>query len=109
MDNLKVFISQTLQIPYIEPNNAVMDGSFTIEPFITSSLMGGGSVQNVVLNSSVNLFYRSQTDAVNNGIALFKALNDESGVFCEDPDFTYETESNYWRTSMNVQEVLQDD
>lgn len=106
--NLKEFISSTLTIPYIEPNHAVMDGSFTIEPYITSSLIGSGTVQNVALNSTVSLFYKSQTNAVSNGIALFKALNNESGVFCEDPDFTYENESNFWRTTLSVQEVLND-
>lgn len=108
MVDLKDYISEMLTIPYIEPSHAVMDGSFTIEPFITTSLIGGGSVVSVVLNSSVDLFYKSQTDAINNGIALFKALNDESGVFCEDPDFTYENESNFWRTTLRVQEVQND-
>lgn len=108
MDNLKDFVTELLTIPYIEPGNAVMDGSFTVEPYITTSLIGGGSVVSVFLNSTVDLFYRQQDDAISNGIILFKALNDESGVFCEDPDFTYENESNFWRTTLRVQEVLND-
>jgi len=99
-------IRDCLQIPFIEENNAVMDGSFTVEPYYADSFFGDGAPQNVSIYSSVDLFYVNRNDATSNGIKLFKALNEVQGCFCDNPDFTFEKEANLWRTTLRVQEVL---
>lgn len=99
-------IKDCLQIPFIEESNAVMDGSFTVAPYLTDSLMADGAPQSISIYSSVDLFYVNRNDAINNGIKLFKALNDIQGCFCDNPDFTFENEANFWRTTLRVQEVL---
>lgn len=100
-------IKECLAIPLIAEDGAVMDGSFTIEPYITDSLRGDGEPTCITLLSTVNLFYRAQADAVSNGIKLFKSLNSESGIVTDEPDFTWEREAQYWRTSLRVQEVIE--
>lgn len=101
-------IKDCLQIPFIEENHAVMDGSFTVTPYITDSLFGNSVPQSISVYSSVDLFYEKRTDAVNNGIKLFKALNNAQNIFCDNPDFTFEQDANLWRTTLMVQEVLND-
>lgn len=102
-------IEECLNIPHIDESGAVMDGSFTTEPYITNSLRGDGEPTCITLYTTVNLFYRTKSDAVSNGIVLFKALNKEEGIVTEEPDFTWESEAQYWRTSLRVQEVLTND
>ena len=102
-------IESCLSIPRISESCAVMDGSFTTEPYITDSLRGSGEPTCITLFTTVNLFYRTQDDAVSNGIKLYKALNSEKGIVTDEPDFTWESEAQYWRTSLRVQEVLQND
>ena len=100
-------IESCLTIPHIDEDNAVMDGSFTTAPYITDSLRGDGEPSCITLFTMVNLFYRSKTDAVTNGIKLFKSLNSEPGIVTDEPDFTWENEAQYWRTSLRVQEVIE--
>lgn len=106
MDRLKDYIKNLLNIPFIAENQAIMDGCFTIGPYIVGSLRGDGGVQSITINSTVNLFYKNRTDAVKKGILLFKELCNEENIFCDDPDFTFENEANIWRTTMRVQEVI---
>ena len=100
-------IKACLTIPMIAEDGAVMDGSFTTEPYITDSLRGNGEPTCVTLFTTVNLFYRKKDDAVSNGIKLYKSLNSESGIVTDEPDFTWEREAQYWRTSLRVQEVIE--
>ena len=99
-------IESCLSIPRISEGGAVMDGSFTTEPYITDSLRGDGEPYCVTLFTTVNLFYRTQDDAVSNAIKLYKALNSEKGIVTDEPDFTWESEAQYWRASLRVQEVI---
>ena len=100
-------IKECLSIPLIGESGAIMDGSFTTEPYITDSLRGNGEPTSISIFTTVNLFYRAKADAVSNGIKLFKSLNSESGIFTDEPDFTWEREAQYWRTSLRVQEVIE--
>ena len=100
-------IKTCLTIPLIGESGAIMDGSFTTEPYITDSLRGSGEPTSISLFTTVNLFYRTKADAVSNGIKLYKSLNSESGIFTDEPDFTWESEAQYWRTSLRVQEVIE--
>lgn len=106
MNELNKFITELLQIPFIEENQAVVDGSFTVEPYMVDSLKGDGEVQNVSVLSTVNLFYWNRCDAVDNGILLFKKLCESNNFFCDNPDFTFENEAKFWRTTLRVQEVI---
>lgn len=99
-------IEECLSIPRISESGAVMDGSFTTEPYITDSLRGSGEPTCITLFTTVNLFYRVQNDAVSNAINLYKALNSEKGIVTDEPDFTWESEAQYWRASLRVQEVI---
>lgn len=108
-DRIIELVKDALNIPYIDENNAIMDGSFTVSPYITDSLVGDGNPVNITVYSTIDLFYLSKTDAVNNGILLFKTLCEENGICCENPDFTYENDGKIWRSSVRVQEVLKNE
>lgn len=106
MDDLREFIEDLLEIPFISEGGAVMDGSFALTPYYIDSLLGNGSAQSITVLSSVDLFYQDRNEAVQNGIMLYKALLKDNKYTCENPDVTYEEASNYWRTTMRVQEVI---
>lgn len=109
MSDLQTFIEDCLNIPYIPENQAIMDGSFMITPYMVESLKGDGKVQNVTVLSSVELFYEDKSDAVENGILLSSLLNEENNYVADDPDFTFENEAQIWRTTVRVQEVINND
>lgn len=106
MSNLETIVKECLNIPCVKEGQAIMDGSFIISPYISSSLMGSGEPQSISLSSSIDLFYVNKDDAVNEGFKLFIELCSKNGISCQDPDFTYESEAHYWRTTLLVQEVI---
>ena len=109
MSKLQEFVENTLNIPMIKEGGAVMDGTFALTPYYIDSLHGDGKAQDVSLWSSIDLFYRSKKDAIKNSILLYKALQEESCYACDNPDVSYEKESEYWRTTLRVQEVIRDE
>lgn len=106
MSNLETIVKECLNIPCVKEGQAIMDGSFILSPYMANSLRGSGSPQSISLSSSIDLFYTSKEDAVEQGLKLFTELCSTSGVSCQEPDFTYENEAHYWRTTLLVQEVI---
>lgn len=107
MSNLETIVKECLNIPCVKEGQAIMDGSFITSPYMTSSLRGSGTPQSISLSSSIDLFYVNKEDAVSEGLKLFNELCSKPNITCQDPDFTYENESHYWRTTLLVQEVIQ--
>lgn len=105
MSNLETLVKEILNIPCVKEGQAIMDGSFIVSPYMTNSLKGSGLVQSISLSSSIDIFYVNKEDAVNDGIKLYKELC-LNGIVCQEPDFTYENDAHYWRTTMLVQEVI---
>jgi len=78
-----------------------MDGSFTLEPYISSGLRGNGLIQSEVDYYAVNLFYSDKATLVANAKLLCRNLL-QNGNMCDTPSYTYEREGKIWRGTLRV-------
>lgn len=107
MDSVINFISTSLQIPYIEEEAAVMDGSFCLSPYMTEGLEGNGEIQSVTNLYAIDLFYRDKRHAVRNATLLWKMMNAEKNYCCDSPTYVLEQAAGLWRASLRAQEVIE--
>lgn len=101
MEALKKFIENTLDIPEINEDEAVYDGSFMIVPYMVSGLKGNGVPQTAVISASLELFYKDKTELVEKAIEMWKALAENKYVV-SDPDYVYENNADLWRGTIDV-------
>lgn len=108
MDDLIELIQNTLGIPCISENEAVLDGSFCISPYFTDGLIGDGCVASVTNYYTVDIFYEDKKLLVVQTIALWKLLNSKNKYCCQSPDYTYEQNAEMWHAVVRAQEVSND-
>lgn len=102
MDKLIDLIGEFLNIPEIEPNEAVQDGSFQISPIRTDGLRGDGKFCTMQDVFSVNLFYANKLEMMADVKALVNHLIDHK-YKCSAPDYTYEMNGGIWRANIQVE------
>lgn len=102
MDRLIEEISDFLNIPHLEPNQAVQDGSFQIAPISSNGVRGNGMFQNLRDYVSVNLFYTDKKEMVHDVKSLVYHLQ-ELQYICSAPDYTYEINGGIWRANINLE------
>lgn len=108
MDNLIEFIKNTLNIPYIEENEAVMDGCFCLSPYTSTGLSGNGQITSVTNYYAIDIFYEDKKIAVAQSIKLWKELNSQNNYCSQSPDYTYEQGAEMWHAVVRAQEVIND-
>lgn len=108
MDELIEFIKSTINIPCIEQNEAVMDGSFALSPYMSQGLSGNGEIASVTNYYAIDIFFEDKKLAVENAITLWKALNANKKYCSQSPDYTYEQDAEMWHAVVRAQEVIND-
>lgn len=102
MTQLSETIENLLNIPSREAGDAVMDGCFFINPFMTSTLKGDGHVQDSKLHISLDLFYADKSEVVQNTLLLLNELGSDSRYVISDPTYTYYEDAEMWQSAMNI-------
>lgn len=101
MNDLIELITQTLQIPYLTEQDTVYDGSYTLIPYMSTSIKGNGKTVNENDYASVELFYKNKFTALEEVKRLKRTLEDNHYV-CENPEIIREDNGDIYRASMNV-------
>lgn len=99
------YVKDECNIPYVEDNEAVLDGSFTVSPIMTDGLTGDGAVQCVVNHYAIDMFFISKLEAINSATAVWKLLNSKKQYCSGAPDYTFEVDAGFWHASILAQEV----
>ena len=109
MNDLKDLIVAGLQIPYIDENTPVFDGSFTMTPIYNNGLSGNGIVKTSTTLLNVDLFYTDKIDCVDSAVKLWRTISETKGMASEAPDYTYEESANMWRATLAIELVNKED
>lgn len=101
MDRIIDLIENTIDIPYIEENDAVQDGCFAITPYLTSFLRGDGVPVASNTQMEVTVFYESKialVEACKNIIVLLS----ENNFICSDLSYTHDSNGNLYRANFTT-------
>lgn len=101
IDELEQIISDALNIPCISEDNAVFDGSFNTEPWMSSAFNGNGEPLLITDHVSINLFYADKKDAIDSVHELLPILS-HNKVVASTPDYTRQEQAQLWMATINV-------
>lgn len=104
IDELIELIGSTLNIPYIEENNAVMDGSFTLAPYMSNAEYGDGKAISISDMYGFNIFYSDKSDAMTATKTIWSVLN-QNNIRMSFPTYLWEPNANIYRASMNLEVI----
>ena len=99
--NLEEYIKDTLEIPYIEDGDTVVDGCFALNPYSASALFGDGKAKETRTRYVLELFYGSKTEIVKKAMYLYEKLQ-ENKVTCQMPDYEHYRDIRMWKATINL-------
>lgn len=102
MDDLIKIISEGLNIPYIEEEDAIIDGSFGIEPWMSSALIADGQPQNITDNMTVYLYFTTKSEAIAAVHTLWPILT-ANHIAVSQPDYTWQEGGSLWMASLRIE------
>lgn len=102
MTDLIEVIKDKLDIPCVEPGDAIMDGCFLATPYWTSGVRGNGKLLELNDYVLVDLFYRDRTECLNNTKGLISELNINPRYSFENPSYSYEEDAGLYHASINI-------
>lgn len=99
---LEDLVSDALNIPFIAEDDAVFDGCFNTEPWMTETLTANGVPVHITDHISINLFHANKVDAISSVHELLPILA-ENKVVASMPDYSWQDNAKLWMTTINVQ------
>jgi len=102
MDELITIIKNGLNIPYIAEGEAVMDGTFGVEPWMTSALVANGQPQNMTDSMTVYLYFGTKGEAITAVHTLWPILA-ANHIAVSQPDYTWQESGSLWMASLRIE------
>lgn len=101
ISDLENLISEALNIPVIEENDAIIDGCFSTQPWMTESFNGNGEPLNITDHIAIQLFYNKKNDAISAVHELLPVLM-RNNIYANMPDYSWQKDGNLYMVTINV-------
>lgn len=99
---LENLIADALNIPFVNEDDAVFDGCFNTEPWMTETFDGNGVPVHITDHISINIFHTNKVDVMSSVHELLPVLA-KNKVVAGMPDYTWQEAGRMWMATINVQ------